>query len=164
MRRGRGVVRPGPADPWTKDDAGERVRERAPGWRRGGGPATIGGVVDQVPPPPHGDGDALFAALAAEHLGDPEVTVGRMLRAEGLKVHGKVFAFTWAGELMVKVPADRAAEEVAAGGAQPVETAPGRVMREWIAVAAPAGGGDERWRALMDEARAYVAALARPEP
>lgn len=60
-----------------------------------------------------------------------------MLRAEALKVHGKVFAFTWAGELMVKVPADRVAEVVAAGGAQPVETAPGRVMREWRALARP---------------------------
>lgn len=113
-------------------------------------------------PPPASSPEGLFAALAQEHLADPDVTTGRMLKAEGLKVHGKVFAFLTDGGLVVKVPAAQAAELVDGGRAVRVETVPGRVMREWVRVPVPsAAEGDAPWRALMSDARTYVAALAQ---
>ncbi|HLM65590.1 MAG TPA: hypothetical protein VK306_14935 [Acidimicrobiales bacterium] len=103
----------------------------------------------------------LFDRLVAEHMSDPGVTLGRMLRGDGLMVHGKVFAMAVRGRLVVKLPAARATAMVEAGEGTAFEPSPGRAMREWVAVEVPAPPADESaWRPLVEEARAYVAALA----
>jgi hypothetical protein len=103
----------------------------------------------------------LFDRLVAEHVSDPGVTLGRMLRSDGLMVRGKVFAMVVRGRLVVKLPAARAAAMVEAGEGTAFEPSPGRVMREWVAVEVPAPPADESgWRPLVAEARAYVAAVA----
>jgi hypothetical protein len=102
------------------------------------------------------DARALYDDLAAEHLREPEVSVGRSLSNETLTVNGKIFAFVKDDRLVVKLPAARAAELVAAGRAAAFQSG-GRRMREWITVPLPAAGGDEPWRGLMADARVYVA-------
>jgi hypothetical protein len=55
-------------------------------------------------------------------------------------------------ELVVKLPAARCAELVAAGGAHPFEVGRRR-MREWVAITHDVGAD---WRVLVREALAFV--------
>lgn len=85
-----------------------------------------------------------------------------MFGSNSLRTYGKVFAFVGtAGELVVKVPADRASELVADGVATRVRI--GRnPAREWIGVPAQADGdgdGTDLWRDLLDGAYRYVSEL-----
>jgi hypothetical protein len=107
------------------------------------------------------DAQALYGALVAAELAELDVTVGRALQNEVLHVSGKIFAFLKTGRLVLKLPAPRAGELVAAGGAVPF-TSGGRVMKEWVCVDAPPGAaGEALWRALAGEARRYVAGAVR---
>lgn len=83
-----------------------------------------------------------------------------MFGSLGLRTYGKIFAFVGAaGELVVKVPADRASELVADGEATRVRI--GRnPAREWIGLPLQADGdGTDLWRDLLDEAYCYVSEL-----
>jgi hypothetical protein len=96
----------------------------------------------------------LFDPVAERHLALAETDIGPMFGTEGLRVRGKVYAFVaHEGDLVVKVPAPRAAELTAAGYAQPMRMQ-GRRLREWVTVSPDAGA--ERWAELIDEARAFV--------
>jgi hypothetical protein len=112
---------------------------------------------------PGADAHALYAALVKAELAQPDVAIGRALQNEVLQVCGKIFAFLKTGRLVVKLPAERVRELVAAGGAVPF-TSGGRVMKEWVCVDAPPGAaGEALWRTLTGEARRYVAqAVRRP--
>ncbi len=98
-----------------------------------------------------------YEAFAAEQLRRPDVSVGRALRNDVLMVGGKIFGFLKGDRLVVKLPAIRAAQLVEAGAAIPF-TSGSRIMKEWVAVAAPAAAHDDLWRTLLDDARTYVAA------
>jgi len=77
---------------------------------------------------------------------------GRRFGSNGLKVNGKLFALIVRGRLVVKLPKARVAALVAAKKGEPFETAPGRVMKEWLVLA-------ERSRsceAMAREAFAFV--------
>jgi hypothetical protein len=108
--------------------------------------------------------NTVFADIVAEELTGPGVTFERVLRNEGLKVDGKLYAFVSRGRLVVKLPADRCRELVTDGRAEVFEPSPGRRMREWVAFPAPgASRGPHPWPRLVDEARAFVTTVpARP--
>ena len=93
-------------------------------------------------------------AVATEQLlsEDPEVEQGRMFRAGGLKTRGKFFALVVDGELVVKLPAERV-DELVAAGAHRFE-AGGRSVREWVRLQ-PAD--EAACRATVSEARDFVA-------
>ncbi len=96
---------------------------------------------------------AIFDPIAAEYLARPGVDIGPMFGTEGLRIRGKIFAFVgYLGGLVVKVPAARADEIVAAGTAERM-TMRERTMREWLFVER---GEHEQWPALIAEAFAYV--------
>lgn len=100
----------------------------------------------------------LYDELAAEQRRKPEVSFGRALQNDVLKVNGKIFAFLKDGRLVVKIPAKQAAALVAEGEAVPFESG-GRQMKEWVAVALGAGAaGENTWRRLIADAVVYVAA------
>jgi hypothetical protein len=104
----------------------------------------------------------VYDELAAEHLRRPEVSLGRALQNEVLKVNSKIFAFLRHGRLVVKLPAPQARALVAAGEAVPFESG-GRRMKEWVAVELPSAPADySLWRELMADASGYVAASAPP--
>jgi hypothetical protein len=100
--------------------------------------------------------EAVYDALAAEQLRQQGVTVGRALQNDVLKVDDKIFAFLKGERLVVKIPAAQVAALVAAGEAVPFETGGGRKMKEWAAVTLI---DTARWRALMNDARTFVASV-----
>ena len=97
-------------------------------------------------------------ALLDAHPGDER---GRMLHSPGLRTAGRFYAFATGGDLVVKLPAGRVTELVAAGAGRPCEPRPGRPMRQWV-VLTPADAGT--CTACLKEARAFVAGIAGDEP
>ena len=93
-----------------------------------------------------------YDAVANRFLAEPGVTEGQMFGLPVLKVGGKVFAGLRQGELLVKLPADRVQELVAAGKGTQFTPMEGRAMKEWVLV-----GGDEE---LVAEALVFVSSLA----
>lgn len=112
-----------------------------------------------MPEPPNAD---LLDRLAEDFPHD--VTLGTMFRSPGLRVGGRIFAFLGhGGELIVKLPADRAHELVTAGTAQRV-TMGTRTMREWIELPTQPDRDATLtlWRTLAHEAHQYVNSLPAP--
>ncbi len=104
-----------------------------------------------------GTRESRFEALTAELVGEPGVTPpgeGRGFGAGALKVDGRIFAMLSGGTLVVKLPRARVDELVADDAGTRFEPGTGRVMREWLALAA--GSDDARWHALAREALAFV--------
>lgn len=96
----------------------------------------------------------VFDPIAQDHLTLPETDIGPMFGTVGLRVRGKVYAFVGhEGGLVVKVPEERA-DELSASGATERMRMRDRDMREWVTMRPEAGAA--RWRALIDEARAFV--------
>lgn len=107
----------------------------------------------------------LLDAIAQDFHDEREVAVGTMFRNPGLRVGGKIFAFLgYHGELIIKVPQDRARELIESGAADNV-TMGTRTMREWITIPP----GEDRaatldsWRPLTHEAHSYVKHLVSVE-
>jgi hypothetical protein len=101
------------------------------------------------------DGEAQFWELAEPLLARPGVTRSTMMGLPCLRVNEAFFASCdrRSGDLLVKLPAARVAELVAAGRAQPFAPA-GRRFREWAAVPLERS---RSWRRLLDDALAFVA-------
>lgn len=98
--------------------------------------------------------EALFDEIAASCRGRAGVTSGTGFGSSpGLRVGGRIFAMLARGELVVKLPADRAAELVASGAGRPFESSPGRPLREWVAVPPDQASA---WAGIADEALAFV--------
>jgi hypothetical protein len=98
---------------------------------------------------------ALSAALGENRL-PGDVTIGRALHNDALKIDGKIFAFFQRDRLVVKLPADRV-RALVASGAEPF-TSGGRTMREWVAVKPRTAA--EQQRLALDAAK-YVATCAK---
>lgn len=95
--------------------------------------------------------DQGFRAVIDALAGDGEVSAGRMLVSDGLKVNGKFFAFAKDGAMVVKLPKARVAELIAGGAATPFLRGD-KPMAEWATV--PPENTD--WVALAREAHAFV--------
>jgi hypothetical protein len=93
---------------------------------------------------------AVFDEILRQHPGDEP---GRMLRSPALRTGGRYYAFTSGDEVIVKLPAARVAELIAAGTGRPCSPHPGRPMREWVRVPA------EDCAVHILEARTFVASL-----
>jgi hypothetical protein len=97
---------------------------------------------------------ALYEQVTEPLLADPAVQRSTMMGFPCLRVNGVFFASVErsTGHLIVKLPAARVGELVESGAGLPF--APnGRIFREWVACPVP---DEEEWRALLDEARAFV--------
>jgi hypothetical protein len=98
--------------------------------------------------------EQIWAPIAKAQLASRGVTGGTGFgNNEGLRIAGKIFAMLVRGELVVKLPKDRVDELVGSGVAERFDAGKGRPMKEWASVAPSAS---RRWRALIDEARAFV--------
>ena len=104
--------------------------------------------------------DPRFARVVKALTRKPSVTYGggTGFGSDALKFRGKLFAFLSSkGAFVAKLPADRVSELVRLGRGEHFEPAPGRVMREWIAV----NGGSEQWMGLAREALLFLAGRPR---
>ena len=98
--------------------------------------------------------EQLWEPIAKAQLAERGVTEGTGFgTGAGLRVSGKIFAMLVRGELVVKLPKDRVDELVEAGAARRFDAGKGRPMKEWASVPASAS---RRWKALVEEARAFV--------
>jgi len=90
--------------------------------------------------------------ISDELLAEPDVEEGTGFGSKpGLRVGGKIFAMEIDGRLVVKLPAERCAELVDAGGAE-LFVIGKRQMREWVAVEP----GAHDWDVLAREALGFV--------
>src|SRR5262249_57266323 len=99
--------------------------------------------------------DARFAAVVAALAGKRDVTrESRQGFGSGaLKVNGKIFAMmTPRAEFVVKIPKARVDELVSDGIGERFEPGPGRIMKEWLALA----GHSQLWVNLDNEASQLV--------
>jgi hypothetical protein len=95
--------------------------------------------------------EAAFESLATRLLREPDTEEGKAFHARAIKARGKIVAMLVGDRLVVKLPADRCEELVAAGVAEPFESG-GRRMRQWVSIGDPGSGG---WPELADEALAF---------
>lgn len=93
--------------------------------------------------------EAVVRALSAE----PGVSHGKMFASMGLKLGKSVFAMEVKGDLVVKLPLERAEELRAKKLATAFDPGHGRVMKQWVRVA-PTAHVD--WVALSHEAMTFV--------
>ncbi len=104
-----------------------------------------------MPPDTPNDPEQSFEAVVERLLREPDTDTGRAFHQPGVRVKGKIVAMLVDDELVVKLPAERCAELVAAG-AQPFRTGK-RAMREWVSIPHEAGMD---WTATAEEALAFV--------
>jgi hypothetical protein len=96
-----------------------------------------------------------FDRVAKAFVREREVSRGarKGFGSGALTVNGKIFSMiTSKGEFVVKLPKARVDELVASGAAEVFEPRPGRAMKEWAVVRAPAA----KWVAIAKEARTFV--------
>jgi hypothetical protein len=99
----------------------------------------------------------LVDQMTAIHGVDPP-NGGRGFGRTALRFHGKIFAMLVRGHLVLKLPADRVGELVAAGEGTHFDANKGTPMREWLSLA-PDSGHD--WPALAQEALTFAHANRR---
>jgi len=92
-----------------------------------------------------------FEEIAAGYATRDGVTLGRMIRSRGLKVHGKFVCFRRPGALAVKLPAERV-DALVAEGRERFDRGDGRPLREWVL---SPDQESESWPALLEEAFAF---------
>jgi hypothetical protein len=101
-----------------------------------------------------------FARMADHLLREPGVDEGTGFGSSpGLRVDSKIFAMLVRGELVLKLPASRCEELVAADAGRPFERGQGRPMREWIVVSDEV---EADWLPLAREALAFVRGRVSP--
>ena len=93
-----------------------------------------------------------FAPVVHAFSNHRDVTYGKLMSSNGLKVKGKIFAMFGRGRFVVKLPKSRVDEMVHAGAGERFDPGHGRLMKEWIVVAA--NNGD--WIKLATEAYDFV--------
>ena len=84
-----------------------------------------------------------------------DAAAGKARRGFGssaLKTGGKIFAMVAQETLVLKLPATRIDDLIAASRGAHFDPGHGRVMKEWIALSAP----ENEWLELAREARAFV--------
>lgn len=97
---------------------------------------------------------SLYWAVAQPMIDDGEAERGTMMGFPCLRIHGQFFASMHreTGDLVIKIPADRVDELIAAGEASPFAPA-GRRFKEWAQIS---DRDEARWRSLVDEAFDFV--------
>ncbi len=122
-------------------------------------------------PPNRPGADDVFAGIVAA-LGDqpgvltpdPPEAGGQRFGSSALRVNGRIFAMVSHGRIVLKLPAGRVAELIAAGQGQPFDAGKGRPMKEWVGFAPDL---PEDWLNLATEALEFgrskwSAGLPRP--
>lgn len=97
----------------------------------------------------------LFESLCEEYAGKAGVTVpegGSGFGSNAIKINKSIFAMLVNDRLVVKLPAARVAELIAAGDGAPFDAGKGKPMKEWVGLAVD----DDACRKLVAEAMTFV--------
>lgn len=99
-----------------------------------------------------------FSVLAARYAAAPDVELPaagkKGFGSATLRCNAKIFAMSPDGEsLVVKLPAARVAQLIAAGEAAAYSSGAGKIMKEWVTISAARAAA---WAALADEALAFA--------
>ena len=98
--------------------------------------------------------DSLFWELAGHLIAAGRAEEGVLMQSQCLRVDGEFLAcpeYT-AGDLVVKLPADRVAELIAAGTGLAFAPAK-KVFKEWVALTTR---DDAVWQSVLEESHAWV--------
>ncbi|HEY9470953.1 MAG TPA: hypothetical protein VIQ76_15215 [Propionibacteriaceae bacterium] len=98
---------------------------------------------------------ALFESLCDEYAGVSGVTVpagGSGFGSNAIKINKSIFAMLVNDRLVVKLPAARVAELIAAGDGVAFDAGKGKPMKEWVGLSVD----DATARRLVAEALAFV--------
>lgn len=98
---------------------------------------------------------ALFESLCDEYAGVSGVTVpagGSGFGSNAIKINKSIFAMLVNDRLVVKLPAARVAELIAAGDGVAFDAGKGKPMKEWVGLTVD----DATARRLVAEALAFV--------
>ena len=111
--------------------------DRPPGWARGfvGGRAYPGAVGDDgagLSKPEDRYQDLVDGLIGADGVTPPRGGGG--FGRSALRFHGKIFAMFVRGRLVVKLPAERVDELIAAGEGVHFDANKGTPMREWLSL------------------------------
>ena len=99
------------------------------------------------------DAGATFDAIAQRMAAEPDTDERRAFHSPCVRARGRIFAMLVRGELVLKLPAERCADLVAAGAGRAFDRGQGRPLKEWVTVGDPgARGGLE----LAEEALAFA--------
>ncbi len=97
--------------------------------------------------------DPSFAPVVAAFADKRDVKCGKMFSSNSvLNVNGKIFAMLTRGKFVAKLPRQRVDELVDSGKGERFDPGHGRLMKEWVAVAA----GAANWIELAKEAYLFV--------
>ncbi len=99
--------------------------------------------------------DDLFRSLAAHFGAAQSAAPTKGFGSGALKVGSKIFAALSKGELLLKLPKERVDALVAAEAGRRFSTGAGRPKKEWATIPPTT---EAEWRALAEEARAFVSA------
>jgi hypothetical protein len=98
---------------------------------------------------------ALFESLCDEYAGRDGVTVpegGSGFGSNAIKINKSIFAMLVSDQLVVKLPAARVSELIAAREGVPFDAGKGKPMKEWVGLTVD----DATARELVAEAIAFV--------
>jgi hypothetical protein len=99
------------------------------------------------------DASATFDAIAQRMAGEPDTDERRAFHNPCVRARGKIFAMLVRDELVLKLPAQRCAELVAAGAGRAFDRGQGRPLREWVTIGDPAM---QRGLELAEEALTFA--------
>ena len=97
----------------------------------------------------------LFESLCDEYAGVTGVTVpegGSGFGSNAIKINKSIFAMLVDDRIVVKLPAVRVSQLIAAGDGVPFDAGKGKPMKEWVGLTVD----DEASRQLVSEAMAFV--------
>lgn len=99
------------------------------------------------------DAQTFFDPIAKSFLKESNIAQKKMFGTTALTNKGKVFAFPWKGNLVVKLPKEQVAEIVASKYGIYFDPGHGRTSKEWVEVYAKV---QNQWLDFAREAKKYV--------
>src|SRR5260221_37360 len=94
-------------------------------------------------------GELLYKSITEDLSTHPTVQTGAMFGMPCIKVKSKAFAGFWGNSLVVKLGEPRVQTLLKDKSGQPFDPSRmNRPMKEWVVVAAPKTGADQKWLAL----------------
>jgi len=99
------------------------------------------------------DGFGAIVKALGDRPGVTKPASGRGFGTSALRVRGRIFAMVSRGRLVLKLPAARVAELVAAGAGDTYDAGKGRPMKEWVSFGA---AKQDDWLVLAAEALKFV--------